>query len=69
MEMVARSKDNLIKSNSKKTFTQSNHNQIKYTEKLNSFYSASFMDENLNLLCSINSICLNRKKNKEILNK
>lgn len=42
--MITRSKDDLIKSNSKKTFTQSNHNQIKYAEKLNTFYSASFMD-------------------------
>lgn len=63
--MVTRSKDNLNTSNSKKKLTNhNNNNQIKYIEKLNSFYSASFMDENINLLSSINSICLNRKKNK-----
>jgi hypothetical protein len=43
---------------------ESQQQQI-YMEKLNTFYSASFMDENMNLLCSINSICLNRKREKE----
>ena len=67
MDMSLRFRENNNNSNvlhNTSNRVESQQNQS-YMEKLNTFYSASFMDENLNLLCSINSICLNRKREKE----